>query len=456
MEITVQEKETCVKDVVITVTKEEVEKEYASLYDEYKNDIVIPGFRKGKFPRKLFERKYSDTIADDVRSRIKENYLKDALEEKKFKPLVAPHIDEKEFKRDEAFEFTATVEVAPEVEVPDLAKIKLEKDDIDVEDTMVEEELGQLQNRMRSYKAKKKGSIVKDGDKISCSYEISVDGEVIDAEENADMFAEERGSFLGDVKNYPKTVLGKKEGGTVTLKTVLPPYFHKKEYQGKEASVKVTIKKCEQKVLPDPESEEFLSAYGCTSFDELKDRIRERIKGGIEKEQNAKFTQDIYTYFDENTDIELPPTVLKREIETRRNRLRHQLSRQDLDDNELKTKLAEAEENIEKDAVRALKNYFILEKIAEENTIVVTEEEIDRRIAGLAASQRVTPADMKEHLSRIDGIASLRSDIQEEKAIQFIIEKADVTSKKGGKKAKLKGKSGKKPSAAKKEKKEKK
>ena len=89
MEITVENNENCVKTLAITVNKEEVEKEYQTLYNEHKSDIVIPGFRKGKFPRKLFERKYADTIAEDVRNRIKENYLKDALDEKGLKPLVA-------------------------------------------------------------------------------------------------------------------------------------------------------------------------------------------------------------------------------------------------------------------------------------------------------------------------------------------------------------------------------
>ena len=149
MEITVQDKENCVKTVVITVGKDEVEKEYKSLYDEYKSDIVIPGFRKGKFPRKLFERKYADTIAEDVRNRIKENYLKDALEEKGLNPLVAPDIDEKEFKRDEAFEFTATVEIAPVIDVPDLKKIALEEEEQEITGEMVDEELSFLQERMQ-------------------------------------------------------------------------------------------------------------------------------------------------------------------------------------------------------------------------------------------------------------------------------------------------------------------
>jgi trigger factor len=224
--------------------------------------------------------------------------------------------------------------------------------------------------------------------------------------------------------------MGKKEGGTATLKTVLPPYFHKKEFQGKEASVKVTIKGIDRKVLPDTDNKEFLSAYGCESLDEIKNKIKERIQGEIERQQNAKYTQDIYTYFDENADFGLPPTVLKREIETRRNRMRHQLSQQDIKDEELKSKLGEAEGDIEKEAKKILKNFFILEKIAEDNTIVVTEEEIDKRIAMLAMQQRVTPADMKQHLSRMGGLESLRSDIREEKTIQFVIEKVDIKSKK--------------------------
>ena len=450
MEITVKDKDTCVKDVDITVTRDEVEKEYKALYDEHKHDISIPGFRKGKFPRKLFERKYADTIAEDVRNRIRENYLQEALEEKGFAPLVAPEIDAKEFKRDEAYEFTATVELAPDIELPDLGSITLEKDEEEVTDEMIDNELSLLRERMKSYKAKQ-GTTVEEGDKIYCDYEISVDGEVIESQEDANMFAEENGSFLGDVKDYPEAVMGKNQGESVTLKTVLPPYFHKKEYQGKEASVTVDIKKMESKVLPDPDTEEFYSAFGMKSLDDLKEKISERIEGEIRNRKKAKYAQGIYTYFDENTDIGLPPTVLKREIERRRNRLKQQLSQQDIKDDELKKKIEEAEEDIQQEAEKALKNYFILERIAEENKIIVTEEEIDRRVASLAVAQRVTPADMKEHLARIDGLSSLKSDIREDKTIEFIIDKANITSAetKTKKKSAKKSSSGRKKSAKK-------
>jgi trigger factor len=450
MDVSIEEKEQCVKTLAITVSKEEVEKEYKGLYEEYKNDIVIPGFRKGKFPRKLFERKYADTIKDDVKGRIKENYLKKALEENKIEPIVAPDVEESELKRGEDFAFNVTIELRPEFETPPLDKIALSKEDKQVTDEMIGQEVDFLRERRKSFTPKKGGKVEK-GDKVAASLEIKVDNEVIDTQEDANMYAEEHGSFLGEVEKYPDAVIGKKKGDTVNLKTVLPPYFHLKEYQGKKAAVAVTVKGIEKKVLPDPEDTEFLSAFGCESLTEMKDKIREGIEKDIERAQNALLTQQIYDYFNEKADFELPPSLLKREIETRRHRMRSQLMQQKKSEEEIKKQIEESSEDFSTDAVKALKNFFILDKVASDNTIVVTEQEVDERIAGLAQQQHVTPADMKERLTQMGGIDSIRSDIKEEKTIQFIIGKAKVDvkkeAKKGAKKS-AKGSSQKKKTAA--------
>ena len=442
MEVKIQDVESCVRTLAIKVTKDEVEKEYASLFDEFKNNIVIPGFRKGKFPRKLFERKYADTIKDDVKSRIKDNYLAQALEQEKLEPLIKPQVDDQEFKRGESFEFNVTVEIKPAFDLPDLSGISLVKEVREISDDMIDREIEFLRERKKEYKGKE-GDTVEEGDKVSSSYEIIVDDEVIETQADGSMYAETGGAFLGDVEKYPDCIIGKKKGSAVTLNTTLPPYFHKKEYQGKKAAVKLEIKKIERKVLPGIDDKEFLDFYQCDSVDDMRTKISASILADFEREQKSKLYQQIYEHFDASMNFDLPPTLLKGEIDSRKRNMRAQLQQAEKKDpEEIEKKVSEAEEDIIKDARRVLRNFFLLEGIADANTIVVTEEELNQRISGLALQQRVTPADMKEHLRRTGGIDNIRGSIREEKTLEFIAGKAGITEEKAAEEKPAKKESG--------------
>ncbi|MFH1706632.1 MAG: trigger factor [Planctomycetota bacterium] len=425
MKVTVEDAGACVKNLQIVVDKEEVEKEHEGLFKEYRSDISIPGFRKGKFPRKLFERKYADTIKDDVRGRIREKFIKEALEEHKLEPVIPAVMDDKSFKRGEDYVFTARVELKPVITVPDLKEITLSREEHAVTDEMIEREVSFLRERRLEYKPKD-GDTVAEGDKVLVSYVITADGQTIDTQEEGSLFAEEHGSFLGAVADYPAVIIGKKKGQSVSFKTVLPPYFGKKEYQGKPAEVNLTIKGVEAKVLPDASSKEFLEFYGLASVEDMQAKIREGIANGQKQEATAKLQEQIRDYIAAAVDAELPPTLLEGEIQSRRRNMVNGMQSQKKSQEEIDKAVTEQVAELAQSARRALQVFFFLEKVAEGNTVIVTEEELEERIARVAIQQRVTPADMKAHLLRTGGIENLREQLREDKTYQYIIDHATI------------------------------
>jgi len=434
MEVTVEDVGGCTKKLLISVSTEEVDKVYEEIYNEYRHEIVIPGFRRGRFPRKLFERKFSSSIEKDVRERIKENCLQEALEGEKLTAVVPPRIEEREFRKGEPFEFTAEVEIEPEFDVPPLGEITLSYSGGEITDEMVDEEVTRLRETFPSY-TREEGAAVEEGDRVRVSFEITVGEESLEAMEDVEMYAEKEDFRFGATDEFPACILGKKEGEAFSCGFVLPPFFHREEYRNKEAQMKGTVRLVEKKVIPAPDDSRFLSAVKCETLDELKRKIRGRLEQVREAARREAFREQIREYFNEKADFDLPPSLVEREKNGIRNRMRRRLLNEGIKDEELEKRLDEAAEEIEDEARKSLKNYFIFKKIADENTIVVTEEEVDARVAVLAAERNVTPADMKQYLASLGGIDALRVELREEKTLDFIISKAGTAAPgSGGKK----------------------
>lgn len=454
--VTVTEAGPCKKKIEIEIPAQVIHDKLDEKYKELRRDAVLPGFRKGRAPIRLLEKRYGTDITNQVKLELLANACETAIKDNEINTLRDPDIKHEDIKLPEEgpMKFEFEVEVRPEFELPELEGIAVEKPKMDITDEQVQEQQTALQKRAGVWLPKEDAG-AEEGDQVIADVILVTEGsENHDKQENIEIMVRKTGFVAGVPIDELGTLLaGVKYGDEKKITVDVPATFFNEQYRGKKVDVTIEVKEV-KKLEPAELNEDFFKRFHVTGEDDLRENLRDQISQQAERQARTAMSQQVYTYLQDNIDLELPENVVAEQSFSILQRQYSNMLMQGMAKEQVEEQMDELKASSEEQAAEQLKLYFIMDKIAEKYEIEVSEEEINGHIAYVAAMRGRRPEKMREELARDGSLTQFILQIREEKCIEKILEKAAITEVEADKVAKPAAKKTKKATKKKAEQKE--
>ena len=419
--------------LTIEATAEEFEKGVQKAYDKNKGKISIPGFRKGKAPRKIIEKMYGKTFfhEEGAQEIVPELYEK-AKAESDLEIVSKPSLKIVKMDEEKPLVFTAEVAVKPEVKLGKYKGVEVEKQDTEVTEAEINEELEKTRNTNARI-VEVKDRPVQDKDMTTIDFEGTIDGVAFEGGKGTD-YPLTIGSHTF-IDNFEDQVIGMNVGDVKDVKVRFPDEYHASALKGKDAVFKVTLKEIKEKQLPEL-NDEFAEDNGYDSLEAYKENIRKNLTEA--KETNAKNVREREALDEviEASEIDLPKALIDTQVNRMAGDVERNISQQGMTfDQYLKYMNITADkflENLRPDAEKRLKQRLILEAVAKAEGLEASDEEYNDELKKNAEKYNLEVDEFEPMLDE-EGKTLLREDVAIRKALELITSEAKEVGKKAAK-----------------------
>lgn len=425
MSLQVEKLEKNMAKLTIDVSAEEVEKAIERAYQKQKSKISIPGFRKGKVPRKMVEKMYGvGVFYEDAANDMIPTAYEAAVKESDLDIVSQPKIDVVQLEAGKEFIFTAEVAVKPEVELGEYKDIEVPKTDIEVTEEEVMAEIDK-EREQNSRIVAVEDRPVEDGDMTVIDFEGFVDGVAFEGGKGTD-YPLTIGSH-SFIDTFEEQLVGKNIGEEVEVNVTFPEEYHAEELKGKPAMFKVTVKEIKKKELPELDDDFVEDISEFSTVDEYKSNIKTKLE--MKKVENAKSAKEeaVIEKIIENAKMDIPEAMVDSRVRQMAEDFSRRIGSQGItiDQYFQYTGLTPEKllEQMRPQAVKGIESRLVLEAIAEKENFEVTEEDIDNEINDMASAYNMETDKLKELLSENDK-ENMKKDIQVKKAVDFVTEQA--------------------------------
>ncbi|MCL2119369.1 MAG: trigger factor [Planctomycetaceae bacterium] len=418
----------CERKIVITVPHEEIDRYFSKEFDEIIENANVPGFRKGRAPKKLVAKRYRKTVADRVKSTLIMDGIQQLGDRDDITPISEPDFDFAAIVLPEegpmVFEFR--LEVRPEFDLPNWEGLKIEKpvrdftpDDVDRALDRVLTDYGQLVP---------KETAAENGDYIVTKLTFLHGGkELSSANEETIRIRPTLTFHDGSIENFDKLMIGVQAGDVREVEATLSQDALNPDYRGVTVIAKFEILDVKKLKLPEL-TPAFLKQLGSyNNVGELKDAVKDALERQLDYEQRRRTRQQVTDLLTVSASWELPPAMLERQSQRELQRVVMELQRSGYTDEMIKPQINFLRQNSRATTAQALKEHFILEKIAEAEDIEALESDYDTEIMLIAAQQGETPRRIRAQLEKRNEMDILRNQIIERKVLDLIFSKATFT-----------------------------
>jgi trigger factor len=446
--VTIEEAGPCRKKVIIEIPTEKIKNVTDEQYETLRKEAMVPGFRKGRAPRRLLERRFGKETSEQIKLKLLADASEAAIKDSKLQSLGEPDIDfEKiDLPAEGPLTFDFEVEVRPEFELPELEGIPVTRTKLEVTDKQVGREVERIQRLAGVWTPRPEGEAVELDDQIIADVVLNVEG--IDEEQklnNSEIYVRANG-FVGEVpvEKLDELLVGAKVGDVKETSVEVSKTFFRQEYRGKKVDLRIEV--LDVKWLKPAELDQaILQRYGVEDEDDLRERIQDTLQSQMEDQIRAEMTEQIYQYLLDNTDFDLPLDIVGQQAGTVLQRQYTNLLMRGLSREQISEQLEQLQAGSEEQAKRQLKTFFVMDKVAEKLDISVTEEEINGHIAQLAVQRQQRPERLREEMARSGALAQFSLEVRQDKCIAKLLETAKITETKPKKKAKKAKKAAPKP-----------
>ena len=437
--VTIEEAGPCKKKVIIEIPEAKIKKATDEQYETLRKEAVVPGFRKGRAPRRLLEKRFSKETAEQVKLTLLAEASEAAVKDSELKTLGDPDIDFEEIKLPEkgAMTFDFEVEVRPEIDLPPLEGIPVTKTKLDVTDEQVDREIEQMQRWAGVWAPRAESAAVEPEDRIVADVVLKTEG--VEEEQklnNIEIHVRPNG-FVGaiPVEKLDELLVGAKAGEHKETSVEVSKTFFREEYRGKKVDIQIDIEDVKW-LKPAELDENFLQRYEVKDVDELREKIQDTLHSRLENQTRTEMSEQIYQYLLEKTDFDLPLDIVAEQASTVLQRQYTSLLMRGLSREQIDEQFEQLQAASEERAKEQLKTFFIMDKVADQLDISVSEEEINGHIAQLAAQRGQRPERMREEMARNGSLAQFSLEVRQDKCIAKLLETAKITEKKPKTKAK--------------------
>jgi trigger factor len=427
--VTVENLAACKKLMRVEVENEKVDEAFEKVTRQFQREAAFPGFRPGKAPRDMVVRKYAKDIEAEVRKQLLSDYYKQAVDQQKLEVLGRPDIEEIQFTRGQPFQFAATLETAPEFELPEYRGIPLKREAREVTEEDIARALDTLRQAQTSYKTVERTAA--SGDVVVVSYTGQVEGKPItELAPNAKSLAEQKNFWVEIgahtfLPGFAEQLLGAKAGEHRQVMIDFPPDFVTPELAGKKGVFETEVVEIKEKVLPALD-EAFAKGFGAESLEKLREGVRRDLTNELEHKQSRSLRNQLVGSLLNRVNFELPESAVAQETrhvvyELVQENAKRGVSR-DVIEKEKDQIYAAATQN----AKERVKVAFLMQKIAEKEDIKISQQEVAERINHLAAVYQIPAEKFLRDLQKRNGLIEIYDQIMNEKVLAFLQQNAKI------------------------------
>ncbi|KMY54935.1 trigger factor [Bacillus sp. FJAT-27231] len=414
--------------LTVEVDAETVNNGLDAAFKKVVKNINVPGFRKGKMPRALFEKRFGvESLYQDALDVILPEAYGKAVEEAGIDPVDRPEIDIEQMEKGKELIFKATVTVKPEVKLGEYKGLEAEKLSTEVTDEDVQEELTALQKRHAELVVKEDGK-VEDGDTVVLDFEGSVDGEVFEGGT-----AENYSLVIGSgtfIPGFEEQLIGVAAGEEKDVEVTFPEEYHAEELAGKPAVFKVKVHEIKAQELPEL-NDEFAKETDedVETLDELKAKIRTRLEEQKKTAAEQTLRDTLVEKAAANAEIDVPEVMIENEIDRMLQEFTQNLSMQGMNLDLYYQFSGQSEADLrgqmKENAETRVRTSLTLEAIAEAENLEATEEDTEKELSKMAEQFNLSVEDIKKALGNLDG---MQADLKIRKAIEFLVENSKASA----------------------------
>ena len=414
------------KKISIDIDRAQVDKELDKQYGELRYTAQIPGFRKGRAPRRLIEKRYGEDISDQAKLRLLAQTFEQIDKKQDFEVLGEPDFDPEkiELPKEGDFHFDYEVEVKPQFELPPLEGIRIEKPLFEVTDERVDEALEQLLKRQGRI-ADITDAPTEEKDVITADVTMRAQGVEEPIQEETRLFVQTEKLLQVPIEVEENWLVGVKIDDTKTCSATVPDDYEKEAYRGKQAEFEVKVKGI-RRLIPAEMNEEFFQRLGVSDEQELKKHIEDDLEQQSDREIRNQMSQQVYRFLDEAIGFELPVGVATRHADRALQQQYFRLLQQGVPQEQITQNLEQLRASSTTESQRQLKMSFILEKVSEKLGVEVSDGEVNAVVAQVAARYGRRPERMREEMQREGRLEQIKDQLRDEKAVDKILEMAEV------------------------------
>lgn len=411
--------------LVIEVSFEKFEASLNKAYNKNKNKITIPGFRKGKAPRKMIEKLYGEGFffEEAANMTIPEAYA-EAYDESGLDIVSQPKIDIVQLEQGKPFIFEAEVAVRPEVELGQYKGIEVSKMDTEVTDADIEEELKKVQDQ-NSRIVTVEDRAVQDGDMTIIDFEGFIDNEAFDGGKG-DNYPLTIGSH-SFIDNFEEQLIGMNIGDEKEVHVTFPEDYHAENLKGKPAMFKVKMNEIKEKLLPDLDDDFASDVSDFDTLDEYKEDLKKTIGEKKQDEAETKKQNEVVDKAVENSKLDVPNAMIDTQVQRMVQNFSQRLQQQGLTLEQYfqYTGLTAEKilDNMRPEAEKRIKNSLVLAAIAKAENIEVSDEDYEDELKEMAESYQMELDKMKELVNE-EQEEQMKEDIKIQKAVELITDAA--------------------------------
>lgn len=423
MQVSVETTQGLERKLTISVPAESVDVEVKNRLRHISKTQRINGFRPGKVPASVIQKRYGQSVRQEVAGELMQRNFVDAIVAEKMNPAGRPSFIAKSNEDGKALEFEATFEIYPEVALTGLESIAVERPNVEVTDADLNEMFTTLQNQHKTWKENKRKT--KSGDKLTLDFTGRVDGEIFEGGEAKDFELELGAGRM--IPGFEKEITGMKVGEEKTINVTFPEDYHAENLKGKEAEFDIVIHKTEGPVLPKVD-EDFAKLFGVEEggVEALRTEVSTNMTRELTQAVKAKVKDQVIEGLLEANDVEIPKALIAQEIDVLRKQAMQRFAGQ-MDPNNMPELPADM---FEEQAKRRVKVGLLLGEVIKVNELKVDENKVNELIAS-AASAYEDPKEVIEYYATNKELNQQMQNVAlEEQAVELLLESAKVKSKK--------------------------
>ena len=412
--------------LTVTVPSEKVDKALDQAFKKVVKQINVPGFRKGKVPRPIFEQRFGvEALYQDAVDILLPEAYGEAIDETGINPVAQPEVNVTQIEKGKDFIFEATVTVEPEVKLGDYKGLEIEKQDSELTDEELEESINHSLGHMAEMVVKEDGA-VENGDTVNIDFSGSVDGEEFEGGQAEGYDLEVgSGSFI---PGFEEQLEGMKTGEEKDVVVTFPEEYHAEELAGKEAAFKTKVNEIKYKDVPELNDEiaNELDAEA-NSVDEYKENLRKRLAEQKATEAENTEKEEAIKKATDNATIDIPQAMIDTELDRMVQEFGQRIQQQGLD---LQTYFqisgqdeSQLREQMKDDAEQRVKTNLTLTAIADAENIEVSDEDIDKELEKMSEQFNISVEDIKNTLGNTDIV---KNDVRIQKVIDLLKDNAKL------------------------------
>ena len=425
MSVQVEKLEKNMAKLVIEVPAQEFEKALDEAYKKSRNKIAMPGFRKGKAPRKMIEKMYGASVFyEDAANIIIPDAYENAAKESGLEIVSQPEIEVEQIEKGTPFIFAATVAVKPEITLGEYKGIEVEKKTAEVTDEEVDTEISRVrENNSRMITVDDRAT--QEGDTVIIDFDGYVDGEQFEGGK-----AEDYSLVLGShtfIDNFEEQLIGKNAGDSVEVHVTFPDMYQAEELRGKDAVFYVEINDIKVKELPDIDDEFAQDVSDFDTLEEYKEDLKKKLLENKEAALEREKEEEVIGAIIENSQMEIPDPMVDAQTRQMTQEFAQRLQAQGLSMEQYMQltglTLQKMIDELKPQALKRIQSRLVLEAVAAAENIEVSDEDYDKEVERMAEAYNMEKDKLTGLISDNEK-EQIRMDIAVQKAVELVVASA--------------------------------